>query len=383
MRSEAVLTKKLLHNTAAGFLAESGIEEAVLHIRKQMNQSGASNTVNLGGSQTSWYEVFRKPVSEISGKEVFENFSANNTNAIIQDRFGEGSSCEVTIFFDKFDNFQNDPAPDPAGIEKFGVLRFYSKVKLDKAEVNVEVKKDIKVLSLALPNPLKNYTLWLWETPGGLGTRSLNSSQQLNSPSITEPLDLNSVDSSNSDYKVMQGTNSSSPSWKFIYGQSEVKKYPLCKQKISYYFDTIDEGDGLQRFKEYFFSGNTYKLKGMTVIDSAQNIVNLSGQLKGKGKLIFVNSKVSLDNLTIDPDSSFQLATLKGQFIELNGYGGTPFKGAIAVPDGELYTSSNTKIKGNVYARKWNYSDSNRLEFKQDSGYLVTFSKQIVSWKRR
>lgn len=372
MKSEAHLTTRMLQNTTAAYLAEAAVDEAVLHVRKRMNEPGEE-----------WHEIFRKPVSELENNPVTKDFPPVETCNLVS-----GSVCEVTITFEKVARFQDDPAPVPANREKYGALKFFSKVKLGGAEVSVEVKKDVKVVSLRSPPPLNKYTLWLWDAREDVppvtsyGTKVLPMAKTLNSPpESTRPSTLNEPDTA--DYEAMDGSSAGPPSWKYTLSDSPTphKRYPLCKQKVSYLYDSWDD------FEAYCNEENVYRLAGTSVIhyeDSSElnEPVRVGGRVIGKGGLIFTAHSVKINNL--DVVGWLNIATLFGTSIHLNHYSSNPFTGTIAAPFGQFSVNPETaRIKGNVYANTWSYSDSTVVEHGQCSeDYVVTLSEQIINWKR-
>ena len=359
MKSEARLTTRMLQNTTAAYLSEAAIDEAVLHVRKRMNEPG-----------DDWYEIFRKPVSELENNPVTKDFSPVETR-----NFVAGSACNVTITFEKVTRFKDDPAPDPDGLEKCGALKFVSKVKLGNAEVSVEVKKDVKVVSLAIPAPLDNYTLWLREGEGSAGSRKIAGPDAFSG--TTPVISLDSVNPGDADYEKISN-------WQYTLSGEDRDNYPLCKQKASYLFNDLED------YRKYFHNGNIYKLSGDTVIHSIllpslSSPLELNGRMVGNGKLIFTGHVVRLDNLVVD--GTLHLVVLRKlspslHCVELDGYAGTPFSGTIAVPDGAIVSSDSAKVSGSVYAKYWFYKPGNTIEFSQPNGYLVTLSEQIISWKR-
>ena len=359
MKSEARLTTRILQDTMAAYLAEAAINEAVLHVRRQMNKP-----------DEEWHEVFRKPVTDLENNPVTKNFSPVETGKLV-----DGCSCTMTITFEKVSRFQDDPAPDPNGLEKCGVMQFISVVELGKARVSIEVKKDVKVVSLAIPEPLRNYTLWLREGEGGAGTRRIDNSSTFSGS--TPVLSLEQVDPGDSDSNTIGD-------WQYTLSGENRSHYPLCKQKTSYLFDSLED------YRKYFHDGNTYALAGDTVIHSLSvpglnPPLELSGRLVGKGKLIFTRHTLKLNNFVVDGTlhlTALRKVTPPLHCVELNGSVSTPFSGHIAVPDAALVTSSSAKIAGNVYAKYWSYKSGNTVEFNQADEYLVTMGEQVISWKR-
>ena len=387
MRGEANLTTRLLHNTAAVYMAEAAIEEAVVYVREQMNDEGQPVVAFSGpaGAVTmSWHDLLRQPAGQIGGAATA--FDPGETNRMLAALYGDGNTCDMTIALENVEAFRDDPAPDPTEREKAGTLRFTANVRLGKAKKAVAVRKDFKVISLLPPTPMDKYSLWVWEGMPDTAYRA-GASQVFNDPPGSTPLlSLPSVPVGDADFLAMNGSAPSAPSWHYTWLQNREVRYPLCAQKVSYVFDTMTHNgvtrDGWDLFKDYFFDNNTFRPRGTVAVNSSDP-VTLQGRLEGKSRLVLFKSRITVDNLSFDQDAFIDLVSLKGTELKLKGYGSTPFTGNVSAPNAEVSSSPvKIRIEGSLYAKKLARAGEKTVDAtgRQDD-YLVTLGEQIVNWR--
>jgi len=353
LRGEQRLTKRLYEREQMIYAAEAAMEEAVVYIRRTMNME-----------EQSWFQSLRLPTSSLESTVTAEDFDPIFANNLCQETFPSGYSLNVQISLERVKPFIDDPAPD--SVEKIGTMRIISQIRVARRTFKVETMREIKVVKLTPPFPLDKYSLWIWKK----GKLDLDNEGEPAIPSNLEPLDQKAQE-------IMDS------SWEYTWFDATKRRFPLCIQKISYYFRNVDE------FMYRCFNHGIYSLSGIMMVGSKGpgSKLTISGKVQGKGWLITRGVKINVRHFRIEPEFQFTLSDNGNTPISIRGFGSRIFEGLVYLPYSVLDADSNLSIKGFVYADNWNYSGENNLEFDYDRlydpGYFVTMSEQAVKWVAR
>ncbi len=347
LQGEQRLTRSLYHHEKMVYIAEAALEEAAWYVRKSMNTEGET-----------WYDHLRNPGTASSAGETYD---PTYTRDIAELAFSSSFSLDVKISLHKAAPFMDDPAPDP--IEKTAVLKFVSTVKTGRRRKSIQALKQIKVVRLSPPSPLADHSLWLWDK----GQLSWNDSVTPGLPPALDPLDEDARQAMND-------------TWRYTWYGANKRRFPLCAQKFSYFFNSVEE------FKKQFSGSDGFTLCGQMMIETSNpaSRLILKGAVDGRGWLITRGVRVGVGYCETAPEALFGLAMLNNSPLPIRGFGNRLFEGMLMLPYGTLVTDSNLSIKGQVYARNWEIASENSLEFDQDRlrqpVYHATMSDQVMAW---
>ncbi|MDP7421722.1 MAG: hypothetical protein QGH40_07570, partial [bacterium] len=247
------------------------------------------------------------------------------------------------------------------------IMVISSRISVGERMFAVETMREVKVVRLSPPSPLEKYSLWLWKKG------KLDKEKELgDGGSILEPLVLK-------DKEIMNDN------WQYYWHDATKRRFPLCIQKLSYYYRNVGEFVG----QCYNDVTNTFSLSGLMMLGSSEldTKLKISGRIQGRGLLITKGVKVDVRPFNIHRDFLFSLADIGGNSITIRGFGSRLFEGLLYLPYGGLDVENNLEIKGFVYASDWNFSLKNKLQFDQERleppTYYVTMAEQTIKWVTR
>ncbi len=345
---------RFVENEIATFLCEAAVEEAVWHVRTEMNNSHAD-----------WYPRFRR--KDLSPQlEEYEPHLVKTR--LMEEIYGRTWPINVKIELFNLENFRE---ANQQRVEKKGSLKITAVITLDdSSKKTLQVLKDIKVVNLGTPPPLDEFAVWIWsgDEEGVFPAHRFNVYQE-----DEERLYLMS------DYSDTIRSIRSQWQWSWR-GKVQYKNYyPFNREKISHYCRNWNE------FKETFGKNgtDTFFLDGMCMIGDRRGIF-LGGQIKTSGTIIAQQAKVVIGKLEIPEGVTFSLVSLTGDKIKINNpyYNKNAFGGSLYAPVGSIVNTMDTIINGVVYAGACYHTP--RIDFKEKYRlplYHVSMGQQVLVWR--
>lgn len=370
MSGETRWIRRIINGEICTTVAEAVVEEMIYSVRSEMNQetSDLYNKLRAPNPAPILFEPTK--VRESILKDDYDlTHSAVDIKAII--------SLEDPQPFDT----AIDPSPQPG--EMKATMKFFASVSIGDVIRKVSVLKDFKIVNLCPPPPLDEYIVWLinekagWPKDQGKFNDLTNPIEKLKDS--IENLPQNIKD------RIEQHVLHIRQKWRYRWGSAYSENFPFCREKVSHYF---------KKFKDFEESmcqkgpsnRRIYNLDGITVISEKKRKFKLAGTIRNKGMIISRRTFVQANNIFVPPNSLLSLAVLEDDlYLPGNVSDAQAFRGAVYVPKGILKTDRNTKIKGHVFAMKWDYDkDGNTVEMINDfnqSSFYATLSHQITLWQ--
>lgn len=339
---------RLLNGEITSFIAEAAINEAFAHVRDDANKDGSW-----------WYTALRRDLAECQNTPPTETFNPQKTLSLVEREYGTAPDLDVQIRFENVSVFPDDPCSQL--VEKMGTLRITARVVYKGIRKTIYTLRDVKVVNIDIPEPVAGYKFWSFD----LGSLRLSAESLLQNFLPLEDSEKTTI----------------VDNWRFTWDGKQMRNFPLCKRKISYFFWSVADFELFTYRYHPILSRLYHQLEGLSVLNEPRRFNDAI--FKGDGNLLTCFPLV-LQRVSIPEFSTISFTVLGTGRMQVLGHRDDPLRASLNVPDGELVLQRGTSVKGRIFARTCKLPDlEGRLESDVSSAspaYHVTVSEQITLW---
>jgi len=348
-RESAWLLKHSQDNEEAFFAAEGAIEEAVFRLRQGANVAGSP-----------FYDFLRAGGAEKLAVDL--THTQNLLVSTFADRFKKvAAQLEVVEL--------RPIAKDlvAASADRIGHIRVSAQATVGAGTANVSAVFQIRILDMAIPEPLRNYDIVfnldesmigaIWQKDGSVEIERLTRSEV-----ITVSRDWR--------YSLLENGHT-----------VEATGIPFASGRVCQQFSSW------QQMIDYLTWGDQGLCFYGDVISADRNSLKLSNvDLRGFGRIYSVRAPINLDGIKTDADSQLLFSILQKGDIGLNRLFDTEkTKLSFMIPHGRLKISKDSGFKGFAYLQGEHASES-RQSFLPDPALkkrrsMVVISGQTMLWQ--